>query len=196
MAILDIILLVILAYFALKGFKDGFILSVINVLLLLISLFLAVLYVNEFSNFLSSYLYLLGDSTVDIIAFSVLFLIIFIAFSFVANILKIVNKIPLVGFLNKVLGALFGLIKGILILSILVFLFNMYRPKDLFEKELQNSNVYSYLAEIAPSVYNTVVSLIPIGQSFYEEFNENVKNEIDDRINESEKDSTKQQQRI
>lgn len=193
MALLDIILLAFLGLFAFKGYKDGFVLSIINVVILLVSLFLTVLYVNEVADYLSSYLYLLGDSTIQVVAFALLFIVIYILLSFVANILKVLNSIPLVGSLNKFLGALFGFFKGILILSIIVFLFNSYRPKDLLEEQLKQSQVYEYLADIAPSVYNGLVSLIPIGKSFYEEFNQDVKEEIDGKIQESQSDSTSQQ---
>lgn len=181
MHIVDIVFLILFAIFAFKGYNDGLAFSVLSVVFLLVSLFVAVLYMAELSDYLTSYLFLLGDSVISVIAFLILFFVSHIVLGFLGNVVKILNKMPIVGSLNKGLGAVFGLIKGMLILSILIFLLNTYKLSTFLEDELQESVSYNYLSEIAPSVYDSFVSLIPIGQKFYDEVNKDVKESIDEQ---------------
>lgn len=191
MHIVDIVFLVLFAIFAFKGYNDGLIYSVLEVIFLLVSMFVAVLYMSELSEYLTSFLFLLGDSVIQVISFAILFFATRILLGFFGNIVKIVNKMPILGSLNKWLGALFGLIKGMLILSIIIFLLETYKVTSFIKEDLSESIAYEHLSEMAPSVYDSFVSLIPIGQSFYDEVNKDVKESLDKQWKEATSDSLK-----
>jgi membrane protein required for colicin V production len=190
MQLVDIIFLVLFAIFAFKGYSDGLVYSLLSIVILLISMFVSVLYMAELSNYLLSFLFFLGESVVSIISFLILFFASNILLGFLANIVKVLNKMPLLGTINKGFGALFGLFKGMIILSMLIFFLNNYKLTVFLQDELDKSVTYTYLAEIAPAIYDTFISIVPIGQSFYDEMHLDVKESLDNTWQEIQSDST------
>jgi len=68
---------------------------------------------------------------------------------------KFVN-ILLLGFLNKLTGAVFGILKGALLLSILIFVINYFNFGDyLFKEEARTKSMfYEPVESIAPALYS------------------------------------------
>lgn len=176
MEIIDIILLIIIGVFAVRGYTDGLILSVLHIIMLILALFLTVLYVDELVMFLQPYLPLLGNDFIRVIAFILLFFILLGILNFIANMFRAVNKLPLVGMLNQWLGAVTGALKGVIILSLVLVLVKTYLGEKYLDMIEKKGPVYHNLEMVAPAIYDGLVSLIPIGESFYDEF----KSVIDD----------------
>ena len=179
---IDIFLLVCLAIFTWHGYKDGLVLALLKILIMIVALFIAVLYVDELSEIIIDYIPFVSTDTTTPVAFILIFLSIIIVVGFFAKLAKIINSIPLFGSLNQLFGALVGLIKGVIILSLITFFINYFIFGSPYKKYLIESNLYQSLEEIAPSIYNGISGLLPIGRSFYDEFNIIVKEKIDDQI--------------
>ncbi len=58
----------------------------------------------------------------------------------------------------------------------------MQPPKSGIKTFVKSGVLYDYFIGIAPSIYDGVMAIIPIGQSFYDEFNEDVRKEVDEQI--------------
>lgn len=123
MNILDIILLVPLAYAAFKGFTKGFVFEIFS----LLALGLGVYGCIEFSDYAGTYLAEHVDSEKEwfpILTYTVTFVIIVVAVSMLGKVIdKMISFIQL-GLVNKLLGVLFGLIKSAFFLSALLMIFN------------------------------------------------------------------------
>ena len=74
----------------------------------------------------------------------------------IGNILQKIIDIILLGFLNKAAGAIFGIVKGALILSILLLIINYFDSNQKFIKEeyKESSIFYEPIASFAPNLYN------------------------------------------
>ena len=132
---IDIILAIALGFGFIKGFYKGFIVEVASLGALFLGLFGAV----EFSGFIADLLDELFDwnpVAAQTGSYLIVFIIIVYATSVLAGALtKIISKASL-GLFNKFLGAFFGVLKWVILIS--VALFFLGKLKDRSEKEAEN----------------------------------------------------------
>lgn len=153
MNFLDIILILPVIWFAYKGFTKGFIIE----LTLLVALVLGVFIAINFSYFAADFL---TDNTkiahkyISIIAFVITFIAIVIAAFAVGKLLEKVINLLLLGFINKIAGCLFGILKAAFILSVIIFIINSFDSKQavITKKIRENSILYKPIASIAPYI--------------------------------------------
>ncbi|HET8753498.1 MAG TPA: CvpA family protein, partial [Salinimicrobium sp.] len=95
-----------------------------------------------------------------LISFALTFILIVIAISIVGRILtKMVNFIAL-GIVNKLLGAVFGLIKMAFLASVFFMFLNQMDAFSLTEETRENSVLYGPVAKIAPILLPTILTEI------------------------------------
>ncbi len=63
---------------------------------------------------------------ITVVAFLILFVLFLLLFRWIAKLAGIINKIPVIGKLNSLLGGLLGIAKALLIIYLLCFLFSRY----------------------------------------------------------------------
>ena len=153
--LLDIIILIPLLLFAWNGYKKGLIIEVASLAALVIGLY-AAFFFSDFAAGLLNDLFDMEQKYVAVFAFiltfvAVLFLVITIG--------KIVQKfvdILLLGFLNKLAGAVFGILKGALLLSILIFVINYFDFGEyIIKKDAREKSIfYEPVESIAPVLYS------------------------------------------
>jgi membrane protein required for colicin V production len=107
---------------------------------------------------LKSYFPQLPASVAQIISFTVIFIVINIALRLIANVITKTLKFAMLGWLNRLFGATFGLIKSAIILGIAVFLINLIPFSEIFmEKAGKNESFfYPILEMIGPELYKQV----------------------------------------
>jgi len=146
---LDIILAIPLLWAIYRGFTKGFIIEVTS----LIALFLGVYGAIHFSYYISDLLKL-NSAYSTLISFAVTFLIIVIVVFFFAKMLeKSINLLAL-GFLNKLAGAFFSLLKIAFILSVLLIFINKINSKTsiISEDARKGSFLYPAVSAFAPMI--------------------------------------------
>ena len=138
---IDIVILAILGIAVVRGFIDGFVKEVAALAALVLGIWGAI----KFSAFTAGKLYEWFDMSghyVGIIAFLITFGVIVIVIHFVGILAdKVIDSVSL-GFLNKILGMLFGLIKNILILSVVFCMLNAIDARRPFinKEKIGNQN--------------------------------------------------------
>ena len=148
MSALDISILLFLVFWAIRGFVKGFASEIISLTIWASSVYLSVKYFHIPSELINNYI--LSDEISSILAIIAIFIITFI----VAIVLgftfsKIINIVGLYNY-NKVLGLIFGSLKGFVFLTFLVFL--------IYQTDLKNY----YLIEDS--------QFMPIIQAFLEKY--------------------------
>jgi membrane protein required for colicin V production len=153
MATIDIILAVFLVYFAYKGFSSGFIVSVATLIGLVLGLYAAA----HFSEFTAGWLQSdmgMKSSNLRLIAYVITFvlvvLLVFILGRFLTGVVKTVG----LGIVNRLAGALLGILKGVLIASFIFMLINRVDPRSalLSQQQKDESLLYKPVCNIAPVV--------------------------------------------
>ncbi|MBG0860294.1 MAG: CvpA family protein [Bacteroidales bacterium] len=151
---IDLIIVVILIIAIIRGFTDGFVREVASLAALILGIWGAI----KFSSLTAEKLYEWFDMTgqyVGIIAFLVTFGIIVLIIHFIGIIAdRIIDTIAL-GFLNRILGMVFGLFKSMLILSIFFVILNAIDARKPFlpKETIEESKFYNPIADIAPALF-------------------------------------------
>lgn len=155
MNILDIIIIIPLLLFAWQGFRKGLIIEVATLAALILGLFFAFYFSDYAANLLNEY-FNIDEKYMAALSFIVTFIVVVIAIIAIGKILQKLIDIILLGFLNKAAGAVFGIIKGALILSILLLIINYFdaNQKLIKEEYKENSILYEPIASFAQQLYD------------------------------------------
>lgn len=146
---LDIIIAIPLLWGIIIGFKKGLVIEIASLIAILAGVYGSI----HFSYFISDYLNL-SSPYAPIISFAITFLLIVIIIFILAKILEKSMNLLALGFLNKLTGAFFGLLKIAFIISIIILLFNKLNVGNLLIKEdtKKESLIYPYVTVIAPFI--------------------------------------------
>jgi membrane protein required for colicin V production len=154
----DIVILIVLLFFLIRGLIKGFFIELASVLALILGIWGAL----RFSGFVGNKLTELFDLTTQwlgLISFAVTFVLIVIGVHFVAIIVdKLFSAIAL-GWLVKILGAVFGVIKALIIVSVVLVFLNTVdeRVNFLPPDKVEDSVLYRPVAQIAPAIFPLIV---------------------------------------
>jgi len=97
-----------------------------------------------------------GGAAGKIILFILIFLLISrligIAFWLIGKVLGLLAWIPFAGMINRVLGALFGLIEGILVVAVVTYFALQYLPPDALKTAIEHSLMAKYLLALVAAM--------------------------------------------
>ncbi|MEI6898524.1 MAG: CvpA family protein [Bacteroidota bacterium] len=157
MNVLDIILLCFVGLMIFNGIRKGFIISLAGLIALILGIYAAVHFSNYISRILSDNFHPSG-TWLPILSFSLTFLIVVILVMLVAKVVEKVVTIAGMGFLNRLAGALFGLLKAVLIASVLLFIITSVDSKEklITPKTKRESVFFSYVAKTFPRMLKLV----------------------------------------
>lgn len=156
MSLLDVFLLVPLAYGAWRGFKKGLIIEVFTLLAIVVGIYMAVHFSDLVSNKINDNV---GEeySSTPAIAFTLTFLSVGALIYFGGIALEKVIKVVNLSIANRLLGLLFGTIKALYLLSILLVTYQSYDPEEklISAESRENSLLYN-------PIKNTSIKTIPL----------------------------------
>ena len=160
MNILDIVLLVCLIPALIQGLRKGFIAQVVAIISLVLGGWLAYKFSAVVTEWLAQWLDITGQA-LNIISFILIFAVVVTLLFLLGKILEASVKIILLGWLNKLLGLVFALLKYALVIGLLVILFDSINDKfSLVSRSyLDSSFMYSGLKSISYSVFPYLKSL-------------------------------------
>jgi len=152
---LDVIIIIPLLLFAWQGYRKGFIIEVATLAALILGLFFAFYFSDYAANILTEY-FNIDEKYMAALSFIVTFIVVVIVIIAIGKILQKLIDIILLGFLNKAAGAIFGIVKGALILSILLLIINYFdtNQKLIKEEYKENAIFYKPIASFAPQLYD------------------------------------------
>ena len=170
MSFIDIVFTALLGYALYNGLKNGLFVEIASFGSLIIGIFVAI----KFSHIVRL---ALEDSIktnpkyIEIIAFAITFLLV-VGIHLLAKVFTSILSLAYLGWLNKLGGAVFSLLKTILMLSVVISLFQKININYILVKEetLNNSIFYNPIQEVSKFMY-------PSLEKWYEEFKEKAKSE-------------------
>jgi membrane protein required for colicin V production len=154
MNVLDIIILVLLVIFTIQGFRKGLVAELSSLLALILGVYVAFFFSDVTADFLNTF-FGIESKYLKLIAFVLTLVLVIVAIVAIGKVIeKIINTLML-GFFNRLTGAVFGIIKGMLILSLIIMLLNYLDIGDsLISKERQrNSRLYEDVESFAPYIF-------------------------------------------
>lgn len=148
---MDILLLIILAVGFISGLFSGAIKQVISLTAFLIGFLVACLYYQRLANVMTDFLSM--AALCKVVAFVLLWVVVPIAVKVIASLLtSVLNFVPVLGLLNRLLGGLLGMVKYSLVLGALIWLF---ASTNLIKEEtMQKSKLAGPLKALPELLYN------------------------------------------
>ena len=148
--VIDIVISIILLYFIFEGYKKGFVKQTATILGILISLYLAITRYAEFQYFLKPYLNV-SETFLQFISFAVIFIGVNVIIQIFSNVLETMTDNAFIKPVNQVGGALFGLIKGGVLVYFLVLILSEIPYQSLTDTINQSMFADRFL-ELTPYV--------------------------------------------
>ena len=138
---LDYILLIPLLYGLYRGFTKGLIIELASLLALTLGIYGA-LHLSSFTfEFLSDYVEI-KTVYLQLASYGLTFLIIVMVISITGKALTILIKLVALGFINRMMGAIFGSIKVLLILSVFILFFDRFNKQfGMVKDEVLNASL-------------------------------------------------------
>ncbi len=150
MTVLDIILAILLLWFAWKGFCKGLIIGLASIAALVLGLLAAFHFSHIAGGILKNMLSLEGDG-LQYAAFGVTFLAVVIMVHVLGQAVEKVLTVIIPGIINNLAGALLGILKAALIISAFFYFLEGTRLKDhlISGETRQKSVLYAPVASLA-----------------------------------------------
>lgn len=152
---LDIIILILIILPAIFGLKKGLIKSVFSYAAIVAGIILAVKFNSGFVLILKPIIK--DPKLAQLITFVLMILTVYLLGIFIASKISKLNFVSET--IDKVGGFLFGGLKGVLFVSILLLLFASY--SILPKTQMSGSFLYPYVSQAAPSTYNLIKDVFP-----------------------------------
>jgi len=146
---LDIVILIVIAWFTLTSLRTGLIREIMALVGFVAGIYLA----GQFYLIPAAWLHQAGlDVNLSSIAgFAVVLVVVWVAASLLASLLHQVANLLFLGWLNHLGGGLFGLLRGLVIVEILIIIAARY-PVAGLDKTIQASTLGSFFLRSIPFV--------------------------------------------
>lgn len=154
MNFIDIVFAVLLVFALYKGIKNGLFVELASLIALIAGIFVAL----KFSGFAKSIVennVSWNPKYIEIIAFALTFIAVVAAIHLSAKLLTKIADFAFLGWINKLAGAGFSMLKTILILSIIILLFEKINLNNMIAKQetLDDSVFYNPVKKVSKFVY-------------------------------------------
>ena len=127
MNLLDIFIIIVIAYCLIRGIFRGLIKEVSAIIGVFAGFYAAYTYYPVVAKLLSPWIS--NTAYLNILSFLIIFCLLFILISIVGIIIKYILKVAFLGWVDRICGAGFGFVKGILIVSIVLMTLTAFLKK-------------------------------------------------------------------
>lgn len=161
MNILDIIILICLIPALIQGIFKGFISQAISIISLILGAWASARFAGAVCQWMAQYISG-SEQTLKIAAFILIFIIVIIALTLIGKLLEKIITLVMLGWVNRLLGAAFALMKWLLVMGLLALAFNAINETfQLVDPELiAQSHLYPMITGIADIVFPYLKNLL------------------------------------
>ncbi|NOZ09274.1 MAG: CvpA family protein [FCB group bacterium] len=173
--IIDVILLVILGYFAFNGTRRGFINEISTVVALIAGFALA----NNFNHDANDFLirWVRDDSLRFVLSYILIFTITVAILKIIATSIQKFLEVVLLGWLNRLLGLLLGILKGLLVISLFIFMMQSFPRAAKLHERMDHD---SYLYHVCRSLKDWAITAIASNPN-YEHYRDTLQEKIKEK---------------
>lgn len=165
---IDLSIMIIILLNIITGIYRGIIRGIINLLGLMVAIFLAIFWFKEVGEYINLHTQLSKDIA-NLLGFVLIFFSIYLIARIIEIILKKIFSLLLISWIDTLGGALFGLIKGLLIVGILLVIITLVPLPVFFKEQLENSFLANRLAAMTTIIYDYFKDWLPSSFQFNKE---------------------------
>ena len=165
MNILDIILLVCFIPAIFQGIRKGFIAQAVSIISIILGIWASARFSDIVSDWIAQYI-TASDQVLKLVSFGIILVLVFLALAALGKALEGVFKLVMLGWLNKLLGVVFALLKTALIVGLVIMAFSSLNDNFKFVQEsvLNESILYPPLKKIAFEVFPYLKDMLTLGK--------------------------------
>lgn len=158
MNVVDIIFGGLILFAVVRGFMKGFFVEVASLLALIVGIYGAIHFSYIAGDYLSSRV-TWKESYIHLVAFAITFVVIIVVISLAGKFLTRIADLAALGILNKLLGSIFGALKMVLILGIILAFFDRIAGSVFFVKRetAEKSVLYRPVKGVGEFVFSWVL---------------------------------------
>jgi membrane protein required for colicin V production len=163
MNILDAIILIALIPALIQGLRKGFISQAISIISIIAGIWASARFADMVTEWLSQYI-TTSEQAMKIISFTLILVIVFIILGLLRKFLESIINVVMLGWVNKLLGAVFSLTKALLIIGLIILAFNsLNNTFELVKPEvIADSVLYNPVKELADEVFPYIKNLLTL----------------------------------
>ena len=162
---IDVSITIIILLNMIIGIRRGIIRGIINLIGVITAIFLAIFWFKEVGEYISSHSQISGEIA-NILGFAIIFLGVYLIAKIIEIFFKKILSLLFVSWIDGLGGAVFGLIKGSLIVGILLVIIT-FVPLPVFLKEqLESSFLANRFAVMTTIIYDYLKDWLPLGIQF------------------------------
>jgi len=150
---LDICIIVPLVWFGYKGLRRGLVLELASLIGLILGIYIAIHFSYYTEDFLRDTFNLAGKY-MPVVSFIITLVVVILVIYLIGKVIEKLIDLVALGFFNKLLGLIFGLLKGALLVSVLLFVINAFDTNERLIKPhvKENSLLYPPISKIIPTI--------------------------------------------
>jgi len=151
---IDLVFGILLLLAAVQGFRNGFIIEIASLAALILGIWGGIKFSDYTATFITKHTGYHSEY-LSTIAFVVTFILIVILIHIMGKMLDTVVKAVFLGFLNRLAGIIFGVLKTAVILSIILLLFDSIDENVhiLPSKQKEDSKIYNPMKQLVPTLF-------------------------------------------
>lgn len=161
MNILDAIILICLIPAIFQGIRKGFISQAISIISLIAGIWASARFADIVTAWAAKYI-TASEQVLKIVAFAIILIVVFIILGMIGRLLESILNFAFLGWLNKLAGVVFSLVKTLLILGLIIMAFSsLNNTMELVKPEvLADSTLYQPLKDAADAVFPYIRNML------------------------------------
>jgi len=164
----DIVILILAAFGAWSGFREGFLMEVISLLGMVIGIFLGFKLMGEVMILLDDR-FDIDRSTLPYISFIVIFIVVVLLVRLLGSLVKNSIDKSFLGSVDQALGGGLGALRTLFTLSVVLWILDSLKMSPR-EEWVEGSWLYPFTAQLAPAVADWAGQFIPLFKEIFREF--------------------------
>lgn len=165
MNILDIILLICFIPALVQGIRKGFIAQAISIISIIVGIWASARFADVVAAWVAQYI-TASEQVMKVVAFALILIVVFFLLGLLGKALEGIFNFVLLGWLNKLLGVVFALLKTALIVGLIIMAFSSLNDTfHLVKEEVLNESVlYPPLKKVAFDVFPYIKDMLNLGK--------------------------------
>jgi membrane protein required for colicin V production len=154
---IDFLIIAILGFGLIQGFMNGLVIEVAELAALVLGVWGAI-HLSGWTAAKLSIWFDLQTAWLGIFAFALTFIVIVVCINLLGRLLDTMLKAVALGFVVRILGAVFGIVKTVIILSVVFVFLNTINQRRHFlpSDTIAKSYLYNPIADIVPAIFPVI----------------------------------------
>ena len=163
MNIIDVIILICLVPAVFQGYRKGFISQAISRVSLVVGIWASARFADMVTVWIAQYI-TASEPVLKLVAFALILILVFLALGLIGRLLESILNFAFLGWVNRLLGIVFSLLKTLLIIGLVIILFNSLNSNiGLVKPEtLADSALYQPIKNLADVVFPFIKNLLTL----------------------------------